>query len=256
MRPTMKRTFPLAIAAAMLAGVALPQALAAGGLSISPAIVEHLARPGSVGSIEVKNTTSTPLAITVAARPWRQARSGAVAPNRRKTLANQVRVSAGSFTLAPGARRSVAFTLLRAPSGGSLYGAMEIIGRPPKPKKRSGIVAAYRLVGSMRLNPAAARRALRLSSPRVTGRGAKRAIKVALRNTGNTVDPVRGTARVSGSRGSRTISIADKRIVPGATVDLPLGAVKGLPKGSYRARVSLFQAGKPVLSTTRRFRIR
>ncbi len=258
MRPTMKRTFPLAIAAALLAGVALPQALAAGGLSISPAIVEHLARPGTVGSIEVKNSTSTPLAITVAARPWRQARSGAVAPNRRRTLAKQVRVSAGSFTLAPGARRSVAFTLLRAPSSGSLYGAMEIIGKPPKPKKRSGIVAAYRLVGSMRLNPAAARRALRLrlSSPRVTGRGAKRAIKVALRNTGNTVDPVRGTARVSGSRGSRTISIADKRIVPGATVDLPLGAVKGLPKGSYRARVSLFQSGKPVLTTTRRFRIR
>lgn len=258
MRPPMKRMLPLAIAAAALAGVALPQALAAGGLSISPALVEHLAQPGTVGSIEIKNTTSVPLAIKVAARPWRQARSGAVAPDRRKTLAKQVRVSAGSFTLAPGASRSVAFTLLRAPSGGSLYGAMEVIGTPPKPKKRAGIIAAYRLVGSLRLNPAAARRTLRLklSAPRVVGKGAKRAIKAALRNTGNTVDPVTGTARVSGSRGSRTLSIAAKRIVPGATIDLPLGAVKGLPKGSYRARISLFQAGKPVLSTTRRFRIR
>ena len=200
-----------------------------------------------------------PLAIKVAARPWRQARSGAVAPDRRKTLARQVRVSAGSFTLAPGARRSVAFTLLSAPVGGSLYGAMEVVGTPPKPKKRSGIVAAYRLVGSMRLNPAAgtAHAAARGSARRgSTGKGAKRAIKVALRNTGNTVDPVRGTARVTGSRGTRTVSIADKRIVPGATIDLPLGAVKGLPKGSYRARISLFQAGKPVLTTTRRFRIR
>lgn len=254
----MNRTLPLAIAAAALAGVALPQALAAGGLSISPALVEHLAQPGAVGSIEVKNTTSVPLAIKVAARPWRQARSGAVAPDRRKTLASQVRVSAGSFTLAPGARRSVGFTLLRAPSAGSLYGSMEVIGTPPKPKKRAGILAAYRLVGSLRLNPATARRklSLRLSTPRVVGKGAKRAIKVALRNAGNTVDPVRGTARVSGSRGSRTLSIADKRIVPGATVDLPLGAVRGLPKGSYRVRISLFQAGKPVLGTTRRFRIR
>jgi hypothetical protein len=254
----MKRMLPLAIAAAGLAAFALPQAIAAGGLSISPALVEHLAQPGVVGSIEVKNTTSVPLAIKVAARPWRQARSGAVAPDRRKTLARQVRVSIGSFTLAPGARRSVAFTLLSAPSAGSLYGSMEVIGTPPKPKKRAGIIAAYRLVGSLRLNPSAARRklGLRLGAARVAGKGAKGAIKVALRNAGNTVDPVRGTARVTGSRGSRTISIADKRIVPGATVDLPLGAVKGLPKGSYRVRVSLFQAGKPVLSTTRRFRIR
>ena len=253
----MKRTFPIAIAAALLAGVALPQALAAGGLSISPAIVEHLAQPGTVGTIEIKNTASLPLAVTVASRPWRQARSGAVAPDRRRTL-KQVRVSAGSFTLAPGARKSVSFTLVSAPAAGSLYGAMEVIGTPPKPKKRTGIIAAYRLVGSMRLNPAAARRklALSLKSPRVAGKGAKRAIKAALRNAGNTVDPVRGTARITGSRGSRTVSIADKRIVPGATIDLPLGATKGLPKGTYSARISLFQAGKPVLTTTRRFRIR
>lgn len=255
----MKRTLPLAIvAAAALAATTLPQALAAGGLSISPALVEHLAQPGTVGSIEIKNTTSAPLAIKVAARPWRQARTGAVAPDRRRTLAKQVRVSAGAFTLAPGARRAVTFTLLRAPSGGSLYGAMEVVGTPPKPKKRAGIVAAYRLVGSLRLNPATARRKLRvkLGTPRVAGKGAKRAIKVALRNTGNTVDPIRGTARVTGSRGSRTLSIADRRIVPGATIDLPLGAAKGLPKGSYRVRISLFQASKPVMSTTRRFRIR
>ena len=154
-----------------------------------------------------------------------------------------MRVSAGSFTLAPGARRSVAFRLLRAPAGGSLYGAMEVVGTPPKPKKRTGIVAVYRLVGSLRLNPATARRKLRVSlnSPRVVGTGAKRAIKAALRNTGNTVDPIRGTARITGSRGSRTLSIAEKRIVPGATIDLELGAVKGLPKGSYRARISLFR---------------
>jgi hypothetical protein len=253
-----KPTLPLAIAATVLAAAALPQALAAGGLSISPAIVEHLARPGVVGSIDVKNATGAPLAITVAARPWRQSRSGAVAPDRRRTLASRVRVSAGSFTLAPGARRSVALTLLRAPSAGSLYGALEVVGKPPKRKKRTGIIAAYRLVGAIRLNPAAAARrlGLRLGAARIAGNGAKRAIKVALRNAGNTVDPVTGTARISGSRGTRTLSIAAKRIVPGATIDLALGAIKGLPAGGYRARISLFQAGKPVLATTRRFRIR
>jgi hypothetical protein len=255
----MNRMLPLALAAAAaLAVVALPQALAAGGLSISPALVEGPARPGVAGSIEVLNATRAPLAVKVAARPWRQARSGAVAPDRRRTLAKQVRVSAASFTLAAGARRSVAFSLLRAPAAGSLYGALEVVGTPPKPKTRTGIVAVYRLVGSLRLNPATARRKLRVSlgAARVTGRGARRAIKVALRNVGNTVDPIRGTARIRGSRGSRTLAIAAKRVVPGATIDVPLGAVRGLPKGRYRARISLFQAGKPVLAATRRFRIR
>jgi hypothetical protein len=254
----MKPILTTAGAAALLAAVALSPAIAAGGLSVTPAVIEHLAQPGSVGSVVVKNTTTSPLAITVATRPWRQARSGAVAPNRRKTLASQVRVSAGAFTLAAGASKTITLTLLGLPSAGSLYGATEIIGTPPKPKKRSGIVAAYRLIGSLRLNPAAARRklALRLGSARVTGSGAKRAIKVGLSNAGNTVDPVSGTARVTGSRGTRTVSVGAKRIVPGATIDVPLGSVKGLPKGTYHARVSLFQAGKPVLTATRTFRIR
>jgi P pilus assembly chaperone PapD len=255
----MTRTLIIAIAAAALLGsAALSQALAAGGLSISPAIVEHAAQPGTAGSVEVANTTSGPLAVTVAVRPWRQARSGAVAPNRRRSLASQVRVSASSFSLAPGARRSVTLTLLRAPSAGSLYGAIEIIGKPPKPKKRTAIAVAYRLVGSLRLNPAGARRKLRLrlNAARVTGKGAKRTIAVALRNGGNTVDPVSGTARIAGPRGSRTVAIAAKRIVPGATVDVPLGSVRGLPKGHYRARISLLQGGKQVLSSTRAFRIR
>jgi hypothetical protein len=254
----MNRTLITAVAAPLVAAVALTPAFAAGGLSITPAIVEHLAQPGAVGSVTVKNTTSVPLAITVATRPWRQARSGAVVPNRRKTLASQVRVSAAGFTLAPGSSKVVALTLLRAPSAGSLYGATEIIGTPPKPKARSGIVAAYRLVGSLRLNPAPARRklAVKLGSVRLLGKGAKRTIATALRNRGNTVDPVAGTARVTGSRGTRTVSIAAKRIVPGATVDLPLGAIKGLPHGIYRVRFSLRQAGKPVLTSTRKFRIR
>lgn len=252
----MKRT--LTIAAALLTVAALPAARAAGGLSISPAIVEHVAQPGTVGSVIVKNTTSTPLSITVAERPWRQARSGAVAPDRRHTLASQVRVSAGAFALAPGTSRTITLTLLRAPAAGSLYGATEIIGTPPPPKKRGGIVAAFRLVGSLRLNPAPARRklSLQLASARLTGKGSARAIAVALRNRGNTVDPVSGTARVSGARGTRTVSIAAKRIVPGATVDLPLGAIRGLPHGSYRIRIALRQAGKAVLTSTRRLRIR
>jgi hypothetical protein len=253
-----KLSITVVTTAALLAVVGLPQALGAGGLSMTPAIIEHLATPGAVGSVVVSNATKGPLAITLTPRPWRQARSGAVAPNRRKKLTSQVRVSAGSFSLPAGAKRTVALTLIRTGAGRSVYGSLEIVGTPPKPKKKAGIIAAFRLVGSLRLNPPAAARALRLAlgAARVTGKGAKRKIAVALTNRGNTVDPITGSARITGSRGSRTVSVTAKRIVPGATIDLPLGAVKGLAKGSYRVRVGLFQGGKAVLTQTRKFRIR
>ncbi|HEX4344802.1 MAG TPA: hypothetical protein VHZ31_04510 [Solirubrobacteraceae bacterium] len=250
----------IATAAACLAGAAawLAPATAAGGLAMSPAITEHLAQVGVVGSVDVSNTTSGPLAITVTPRPWSQASSDAVAPNRRKTLSSQVAVSAGSFSLAAGAHKVVTLTLRHAPAAGSLYGALEIVGKPPAPKKRTGIIAEFRLVGSLRLNPAPGHGKLRLSlhSPRITGKGAKRKVAAALRNAGNTVDPVSGSARITGAHAKRAVAIAARRIVPGATVDLPLGSVRGLPKGRYRARISLLQAGKPVLTTTRLFRIR
>ncbi len=253
-----RRKLAIAIAGgALLAGLGLAPALGAGGLSMSPAIVERVATPGAAGSVEVRNATSGPLAITFVPRPWRQARSGAVAPNRRKKLTSQVRVSAGAFNLPAGAKRTVSLTLVRTGAGRSLYGAIEIVGMPPKPKK-GGIIAAFRLVGSLRLNPPAAARRLRLrlGSARFTGRRAKRTIAIALKNTGNTVEPITGTVRVSGPRGTRTISIAGRRVVPGATVDLALGAVRGQSKGTYRARVGLFQGGRPVLTQTRTFRIR
>jgi hypothetical protein len=256
----MRRMLSIAVAACLLlAGVAVTQATGAGGLSMSPAITEHLAQPGTVGSVEIANSTAGPLEIVVTPRPWNQARSGAIAPNRRRTLSSQVRVSASRFTLAAGARRPITLTLLRAPSAGSLFGSLEIVGTPPKPSKpRTGVLVGYRLVGSLRMTPAVSRRRLKVSlaSPRVTGKGAKRAIVAALRNIGNTIDPITGSARISGARGTRTLAIAARRVVPGATVDLALGSVRGLPKGRYRARISLLQGGKPLTTSTRIFRVR
>lgn len=57
-----------------------------GGLSISPGIFEHVANPGSVGSIKISNTTGKSMAVRVALRPWLQSRSGEVSPNRGRML--------------------------------------------------------------------------------------------------------------------------------------------------------------------------
>jgi hypothetical protein len=236
-------------------GPSTPRATAAeGGLSVTPAILETTARSGASGSATVKNSTSRKLRVTVRARPWRQSRSGAVAADRRRPL-GVVGVGASSFTLAAGEQRAVGVTLTRVPSQRSQYGALEVVGKPTK--KRKGINVAYRLISSLRFNPTAGARRLRLraGAASVTGRGSSRALVLRVRNAGNTVDPVGGSVNVSGSRGGRSGGISSVRILPGKSVNLRLLSLSGLRKGSYSASITLTQRGKNRLSVTRRFRI-
>jgi hypothetical protein len=226
---------------------------AAGGLSVTPAVIERTAVRGDTASIAVVNSTSKALKITVTPRPWTQSRGGAVAPNRRTTLLSRLGVSARSFTLPAGGRRTVTMSVKSVPTSGSLYGSIETTGLPTAAPKK-GITAAYRLVSTLRLNPPSARRrlAVRASSPRVKGR----AIVVPVKNTGNTVSPVSGDVRIKGALGTRTAAVRASSILPGSTVDLGLGSTKGLPAGTYTVSVSLVQAGKKVLRTTRKLRVK
>jgi hypothetical protein len=249
-----KRTTLLSLSAAAALAVAVtPTAIGAGGLSLSPAVVEHAAKVGSVGTVVVDNSSATPLKITVTPRPWKQALSGAVAPDKKKTLLSQVGVSARSFTLAAGTKKSITLTLKHGPSGGALYGSVDVVGLPTAAakKKTSGVIPGYRLIGSLRLTPSSKKLSVRVGSAAVKGKS----IVVAVRNTGNTIDPVSGRVRISGARGSRTVTVAATKVLPGSIVDLPLGSVKGLPKGSYTAKVSLSQGGKSVASTSKAFKI-
>jgi hypothetical protein len=255
----MRRLTPLAATAAVVcAGGLLSQALAAGGsLSITPSILEHEATPGRVAQVTVANATGTPLRITVTPRPWLQGRSGRVVADRRHTLLHQVSVSRPTFTLAGRAHRVVMLTLLRRPSGGSLYGSVEVVGLPTAKPKANGIVADYRLVSSLRLDPArsARRIALHVSGATIAGPRHARAVVVALRNTGNTITPVRGTAKITGKRGTVNGSLASVAIVPRATVDFTLTRVAHLPKGAYRAVLTIRQATK-TFTATRRFAVK
>lgn len=250
------RTAKTVLVALPTAGLLTPLLLApaqgAGSLSLTPAIVEHVARTGDVGAVTVANATGKAVTVTVTPRPWTQSRTGAVAPDRRRRLGN-VAVSVRSFSLPAGARRTVSLRLLKGAKGGSLFGAVEVVGLPPKVKTtRSGIIAAYRLIGSLRLTPLTARRTA--TAGRATVRGG--AAVLAVRNTGNTVDPIAGRAVLRGARGSKTVTVRGVRVLPGRTVDLNLGSVKGLPKGAYRARVSLTQGGQPLLTVSRALRVR
>ncbi len=254
------RLFITLLAGTLLAAGLPATAVAAGGLSMSPPILEKQAQTGSMGAVTITNSSSQAMRVTVTSRPWLQARNGAVTPNRKRNLLREIRPSALAFTLGAGARRAVDVRVLRLPGGGSRYASLEVVGRPPTPKdkKQSGIRAVYRLIGSLRLNPSPQRRKLRLQAGGVrrVGTASRRALVSAVRNAGNTIDPVTGTARISGPGGTRNVTIPSRRILPGALVDVSLGSARGLRPGTYRARISLFQAGRPVATTTRRFRIR
>jgi hypothetical protein len=227
-------------------------AAAGGGLSITPAILEQTARSGATGTVTIANGSNRKLNVAVTPRPWRQSRSGTVASDRRNTLARFVRLSDASFALAPDEKRVVTVTLARVPSRRSLYGNLEVIGRPTR--KGNGVNVGYRLVGSLRFNPRASARRIRLSagSARVSGDS----LALSVRNAGNTIDPVGGSVVVRGPRGGRSRGISGLRVLPGKRVNLPLMSLNGLRAGRYTAAVTLRQRGRNRVSVTRTFRIR
>lgn len=251
---TMPRVALVAASTAVLLNCLLVGADAAGGgLSVTPAVIERTAVTGDTTSITVVNSSSQTLKISVTPRPWTQSRSGAVAPNRHKTLLSRLGVNVRSFSLPAGGRRTVTMNVKHVPSSGSLYGSIETIGLPTGPKKKNGITAAFRLISTLRLNPPKAKRHLTVRAAQLRRSG--RAIVLPVKNTGNTVSPISGDVRIKGAQGTRTATVRATPILPGATVNLGLGTTKGLPAGTYTVTIALTQDGKQVLRTTRKLRV-
>jgi hypothetical protein len=219
------------------------QAAQQGGLSITPATVEATAKRGSVGTFTVKNTTKDTLKVTVTVRPWAQNRSTAiVALNKRANLTPYVRASPASFNLAPG-QRTVRLNMRRMTSSGSLYGGIQVFAKQRKPKAQNGIVPQWDLVGRLRLNPSRKRPNLKMGAVDVTGRGNGRALILAVRNVGNTLDPVSGSVNITGPTG-RKATIPQVSVVPGQVVYLKGGALRGMKAGNYTATWSVTQGTK------------
>jgi hypothetical protein len=213
-----------------------------GGLAVAPLTVDRPAAAGATDQITVSNRSKETLSIEVKARPWTQSSTtGDVAPNRRSSLSG-VRVTNGTFSLAPGQARAVDVTLTGAPSGGSLYGALEVVGLPANLKQRKGLVTGYRLVGPLRYQPANKTYSLRASSARV--RSGK--IVLPVRSRGNTNAVVSASATIRGATGTKRAS-ARTPILPGKQVNLGLLSTKNLRAGTYTVKVTLKQG---TLSTT------
>jgi hypothetical protein len=224
-----------------LAATAGHAARATGGLSLSPVIVQQPAATGPLAPFTVVNRSDAKLDVTVAARPWTQASSGKVEPDRRHSLAG-VSVAQPSFTLAPGQSQAVGVSVGTVPAGGALYGALDVVGLPTNAEKAKGVVLGYRLVGTLRLTPAVAVHELRA---RVKVR--RRTLALDVTNRGNTVDPVSADVTLKEPRGTRSPSVRPVRIVPGHTVRLLSTRVGSR---SYRLTARLEQGGQRVVTVT------
>jgi hypothetical protein len=234
--------------------LAAPQALADGGLSISPSIVEGSASPGVIGTVSVSNTSNVTMKINASARPWIQASSGAVTPNAHRTLNSVISLSRSAFSLAAGQKQTITLKLLHTPAGNALYGNIDVIGVPPVNTARNGVTVSYRLIGSVRVLPSKADEKFSAAATAISesGHGSHGELSVGIRNTGNTIDPIGGTFHIRGALASIGGILPSKTIVPGATVLLPLTRVRGqLPPGSYTATLTLTQNGSTILKGVR-----
>jgi hypothetical protein len=229
-------------------------AQAEGGLSASPVLIERATQVGGANTITIANRSKGTLDVTVNARPWTQSAGGLVSPKRSATLAG-VEVSEKAFALAPGKSKDVTVTQKSAPAGGSLYGAVEIVGLPNDLAKRKGVVAGYRILSSLRFNPATAVYRLKLGSPKLAGKGAKKTLTLAVRNTGNTIAPVTGAVRLKGPTGTRNLSVKGTRVLPGKSITLGLASGRSLAAGKYTATVTLTQA-KQKTTITKKITVR
>ncbi len=225
--------------------------VAAGGLVLKPVLIEKPAAAGTVGTLVVANHSAKRVDVTVAARPWIQSRSGAVSVNRRKTLSS-IELSDTSFALAAGAEKSVTVSSRTATS---LYGGIEVIGLPDTAEKQDGVVVGYRLIGSLRLNPAAPQLGLKAGKPKVTGSGKQAAVVLPVKNTGNTVQPVTGSVSLKSALGTRRRDLDSVRILPGKTVNVLLSTTRALRPGSYTAKVRLTQGGE-TMTVTKKVRVK
>jgi len=243
------RSKALALVLALFALGAVPAIATTSGTGvwISPPIVQHAATVGSIGSVTVGNGSGQAMKVTVVARPWLQSKTGLAAPNQR--LADTiVRPSASAFTLNTGTTKAVSLALLHAPTGGSLYASLDVTAVPLHPKKLPNhVILEYRLVGSLRLDPPHPTYGARVGSVVVSGNHSRGTVTLAVTNTGNTIAATAGSATVQGARGGANGTISSIRVLPGATVDVPVLSLDGsLPAGSYTLATSLTVAGHRV----------
>jgi hypothetical protein len=230
----------------VLGSAATAHAQGSGGISVTPAILEHRAKVGSVGSMTLTNTTRETLRVKVRVRPWRQELNGRVVTDDRSTLSRYVRANRSSFRIRAGQKVPLSFRMRRKTRSGSLYGNVDILGKPIRTRGRKGIIPQYRLISTLRLHPSKKRHRLRTGVAQVR-RGQ---ILLPIRNLGNTIDPVAGSFNITGPS-SRRGNFRAIPALPGKLVALDAGRTRGMKKGRHTLSATVTQGGRRYTVRTR-----
>jgi hypothetical protein len=218
---------------------------AAGGLSITPAVLEHSAKVGTVGTMSLNNSTNETLRVTVTVRPWRQELNGTVIGDLRNTLSKYIRATTQTFSIRAGAKRALTLKLYHVPHGGSLYGGVDIFGKPTHTKGRKGIIPQYRIISKVRLNASHKSYNWRTGAAQIR----QRAIILPVRNLGNSIDPIGGSYRITGPSG-RSGTMKAIAALPGKLIGLNLGYTNGLKKGTYTINATVTQGNRRAVART------
>jgi hypothetical protein len=225
-------------------GGPVARAAANGGVSLRPDTVEHVATKGRAGFVTIKNTTKGTLKMRVTVRPWLQNRvNGNVAPNYKANLTPYVKANVMNFRLGGGKSKRMSIRVRRTPPHGSLYAALEVFGKQLHAKAHNGIIPQYRIVGRVRLNPKHRRPNARIGTANLIGKGKSRTLILQVRNTGNTLDAVSGTANITGPM-RRTVNLTPVSIVPGQVVFVKALNVSGMKRGFYHVRFNVTQGNR------------
>ena len=190
---------------------------AAGGLSVTPASLENRAKLGTVGSLTLNNTTKESLRVTVNVRPWRQQLNGRVLRIRARTSrgTSEPRRARSRSAPAPSARSASAWC---GAGSGSLYGSVDILGKPTNTKGRKGIIPNYRLI--TRCACTRARRPTGCAPARPRCARARSSCRSATSATRSTRSAARSACRGPASRSGNVPRVAASRASSSARPDL------------------------------------
>ena len=135
----------------------------------------------------------------------------------------------------------------RMTASGSLYGGIQVFAKQKRKKAPNGIIPQYDVVGRLRLNPSRKRPNLRVGATDVVGRGNNRSLILAVRNTGNTLDPVGGTVRITGPTRAQRHDPAGRRRARARSSTSRAARCAACERGNYTRQLD-GHAGRPSAS--------
>jgi len=252
------------IAACLLAAVTTPAAAAHAQMSIeaSPLRVEIQAQPGSSNTqaVTVTNPGQETVRIRATLSDWYLSRDGAPqfespAPERAFAASEWVRFAPPEFTLEPGMKGIVRFTVTvpaGVEPGGYRTGILfELTPTTPEAAKGRQVLLKSRIATLVYVHVGQPPAAIELTNLEVRGAGEQTQVIAALKNRGRRTVRTKGNLIVYDSAGTAIaqIPLPDVPVLPESERDLavsPNDPTRPLPAGQYRVELKL-DVGMPEL---------